>query len=306
MLFSLGPLVRTGGCLAAFAVLTIPASLAGAQQAPPDSARSRAYARDSAFVERVETLTGSPKVYHAEPIFIDLMRDLGARKGEAEWNVGLGQTDHLKYDEYLLFAEYEWAPRDRLGLEVEFPLRLHTALVRDAEVPRNQLESLKLAGMYTVAVDTARHWSTAVGYLHEVLLSDSFSTLQRRPVDGNVFNPFLVTARRWGANWHTLLYAGPRFVRRGSGGWESAAWQSNWNMHYMVPGTRNFAGLELNQSLEERRNNLVIRPQLRVGINDHFLVGIAAGVPVNREKERVGSFVRLIYEPQSGNRHHRR
>ena len=31
-----------------------------------------------------------PKVDHAEPLYIDLMRDLGARKGEAEINVGFG------------------------------------------------------------------------------------------------------------------------------------------------------------------------------------------------------------------------
>lgn len=287
----------------ALPAVALSAAPLAAQDTRADSARAARYTRDSAFVEGVERARQSPKVYHAEPIYVDLMRDLGARKGEAEWNVGLGQTDNLKYEEYLLFAEYEWAPRDRLGLEVELPIRLHTALERDAKVPPDQVESLKLAGMYTVSVDTVRHWSTAVGYLHEVLLSSSFSTLQRRPVDGNVFNPFLVTARRWGANWHTLLYAGPRFVRRSGGTWESAAWQSNWNLHYMVPGTRNFVGMEVNQSLEERRNNFVLRPQLRVGINDHFLVGIATGVPVNRERERVGTFIRLIYEPQSGNRH---
>ena len=28
------------------------------------------------------------KISHAEPLYLDLVRDLGARKGEREWNVG--------------------------------------------------------------------------------------------------------------------------------------------------------------------------------------------------------------------------
>jgi hypothetical protein len=169
---------------------------------------------------------------------------------------------------------------------------------------RSQVEGLKLAGMYTLRVDTARHWSTAVGYLHEVLFNESPSVLLRRPVDGQVLNPFLVTARRWTDNWHTLLYTGPRFFRRSEGRWAPTAFEANWNVHYMVPGTRNFVGLELNQSVEGRRSNFLVRPQIRVSINDHFLIGIASGIPVNRDRERVGTFLRLIYEPRSGNRGH--
>lgn len=266
-----------------------------------DSLAQRRDSLDERFVQRVERHTDSPKVYHAEPIYIDLMRDLGARKGEAEWNVGFGMTDHLRYDEYLLFAEYEWAPRDRFGLEIEFPFRLHSALERGTSTPPNQLESVKLAGMWTAAVDTVRHWSTALGYLHEVLLTDSWTLLRRRPVDGHLFNPFVVTARRWGTNWHTMLYAGPRLVRRRDGRWEAPVTEANWSTHYMIPGTRNFAGLEVNQSIARGRNDFVFRPQLRLAINDHMLLGIATGVPLRRESERMGLFLRLIYEPRSGN-----
>ncbi|HAI17050.1 MAG TPA: phosphoribosylformylglycinamidine synthase, partial [Xanthomarina gelatinilytica] len=44
---------------------------------------------------------------------------------EKEWNIGLGLTDNDQYDEYLALVEYEWAPADRLGLEVELPFSLH-------------------------------------------------------------------------------------------------------------------------------------------------------------------------------------
>jgi hypothetical protein len=39
-----------------------------------------------------------PKVLHAEPLYIDLIRDLGARKGEKEWNVGLAMVDQVRFD----------------------------------------------------------------------------------------------------------------------------------------------------------------------------------------------------------------
>src|SRR5690606_32307540 len=73
---------------------------------------------DSLYIDEVENASEPTKVLHAEPLYIDLIRDLGARKGEKEWNLGLGITDKNKYDEYLALVEYEWAPLNRLGLEV--------------------------------------------------------------------------------------------------------------------------------------------------------------------------------------------
>ena len=287
------------------ALVLVAAPLAAQQPVPTDSAQARRDSvdrADSLFVERVERVTASPKVYHAEPLFIDLLRDLGARRGEAEWNVGFGMTDRLAYDEYKLFVEYEWAPIDRLGLEIELPASIHTALDRGAAVPRDRLESLKLGAQWTAVVDTARHLSMAVAYLHEVLLPESPRDLGRTPVAGHLFNPFAVIAKRWGTNWHTLLYTGPRLVRERGGRWQPGEVQANWNLHYMLPGTRNFVGMELNQVITRRTSDVVMRPQMRLALNDHLLVGIAAGVPINRQRERLGLFVRLIYEPRTGNR----
>ena len=38
--------------------------------------------KDSLYITEVEETHKSAKVLHAEPLFIDLIRDLGARKGE--------------------------------------------------------------------------------------------------------------------------------------------------------------------------------------------------------------------------------
>ena len=83
-----------------------------------DSLKEEKQRIDSLFIKEVQDKRKPDKVLHAEPLFIDLIRDLGARKGEKEWNVGLGLTDNLKFDAYEALIEYEWAPIDRLGFEV--------------------------------------------------------------------------------------------------------------------------------------------------------------------------------------------
>jgi hypothetical protein len=66
----------------------------------------------------------------------------------------------------------------------------------------------------------------------------------------------------------------------------------------MIPGTRNFIGIELNKDVFEERFEMTVRPQMRVGLADNLLVGIVTGIPVNRASERFSSFIRLIYEPR--------
>jgi hypothetical protein len=80
---------------------------------------------DSLYIYEVEDKQKPDKVLHAEPLFIDLIRDLGARKGEKEWNIGLGLTDNGDFDKYSGLVEYEWAPVNRLGLEFELPFSIY-------------------------------------------------------------------------------------------------------------------------------------------------------------------------------------
>ncbi len=66
---------------------------------------------------------------------------------------------------------------------------------------------------------------------------------------------------------------------------------------YMIPGTRNFIGIECNQVIDQGDFDMTIRPQMRVGVAHNLVVGIVAGIPVERENERFSSFIRLIWEP---------
>jgi hypothetical protein len=265
-----------------------------------DSLHQKNRTADSIYIKETERKSAPAKVLHAEPLYIDLIRDLGARKGEKEWNIGLGLTDNNHFDSYTALVEYEFAPVDRLGLEVELPFTLYyrnNGSTPADSIPKSRLNSLKLAGQYTFLVSERLSTSLAIGYIHEFELSP-FQSSKDRVWTGNVYNPFFVAAKRWGNNFHTLVYAGPYITHHFKNGTYDNRWQVNTNFHYMIPGTRNFIGVELNKEMASRDFDMTIRPQLRLSMADNLMVGIVTGVPISRENQRFSTFVRLIYEPK--------
>jgi hypothetical protein len=263
----------------------------------PSNLKKKKTTLDSLYIEEVEDKSEPDKVLHAEPLYIDLIRDLGARKGENEWNVGLGLTDNNSYDQYTALVEYEWAPVNRLGLEVELPFSFYYPTVHNGEAPGSKLNSVKLAAQYSFYVSEKRATSLALGYIHEFEMTEFKRYRKERTFSGNLYNPFFIAAKRWGQNFHTLLYTGPELIHHRSGARETV-WQINSNFHYMITGTRNFIGIELNKELSRHDFDLIIRPQMRVGVSDNLLIGIVTGIPVERENERFSTFIRLIYEPR--------
>lgn len=254
--------------------------------------------KDSLYIEEVEQKLTPAKNLHAEPLFIDLIRDLGARKGEQEWNVGFGLTDNKDYDSYTTLVEYEFAPIDRLGFEVELPFSFYYPTEKEIQAPKSKLNSIKLATQYTFLVSEKSKTSLAVGYIHEFELNNLSNYSKETIFTGNVYNPFFVAAKRWGQNFHSLLYTGPLFHQHFNDNFIKTSWQINSNFHYMIDGTRNFIGIEFNKELRNSDFDMTIRPQMRVGITDNVLIGIVTGIPINRETERFSTFLRLIYEPK--------
>ncbi|WP_109436847.1 HAEPLYID family protein [Aquimarina sp. AU119] len=251
--------------------------------------------KDSIYIQEIEKKEPI-KNFHAEPLYIDLIRDLGARKGEKEWNVGFGITDRNVYDEYEALVEYEWAPIDRLGLEVELPFSIYPSS-QNGNAPSSNLNSLKLAAQYSFFVSEKLNTSMAIGYIHEFEMTEFDNYGKKTLFTGNVYNPFYIVAKRWGQNFHTLLYTGPQFIHHFSNGVIDTNWQINSNVHYMISGTRNFIGIEFNKNVNELDFDMTIRPQMRVGIANDLLIGIVTGIPISRKNERFSTFLRLIYEP---------
>ncbi|HMP29059.1 MAG TPA: HAEPLYID family protein [Saprospiraceae bacterium] len=252
---------------------------------------------DSIYIAEIENKPGKSKVLHAEPLYIDLIRDLGARKGEKEWNVAFGLNDNARYDKYEALVEYEWAPLDRLGLEIELPFSFYYPTSENTTVPSSKLNSLKLAAQYSFYVNDKINTSLALGYIHEFEMTAFEFYKSERIFNGNVFNPFVVGAKRWGNNFHSLIYSGPFITKHFGQNKLDFHWQVNTNFHYMISGTRNFIGVELNKEFYKDDFDMVIRPQMRLGINEHLMIGIVTGIPIRRENQRFSSFFRIIYEP---------
>jgi hypothetical protein len=259
---------------------------------------------DSLYIQEVENIKGLPaKVLHAEPLYIDLIRDLGARKGEAEWNVAYGMTDVTSFTRYEGLIEYEFAPLNRLGLEIEVPFSLYrnNPLDNSFEMPSDRIEALKLAAQWSFWVSDKYNTTAALGYIHEFELADLNEIRLRNFYKGNLYNPFFIIAKRWTNNLHSLVYTGPRIFQE-FGKKTYAKYDINSNVHYMLSGTRNFIGIELNKTFSKEGLKTVVRPQIRLGITDNFLIGLVTGVPIKNGQERLSSFVRIIYEP----RHHKK
>jgi hypothetical protein len=150
---------------------------------------------DSLFIEEVENSYKTDKVLHAEPLYIDLIRDLGARKGEKEWNVGFGLTDNSRYDSHTALVEYEFAPIDRLGLEIELPFTFYNTSNKEIidSIPQSKLNGLKLAAQYSFFVSEKLKTSLAIGYINELEVTP-FSSIKTGGnfFTGNIYNPFLL------------------------------------------------------------------------------------------------------------------
>lgn len=254
---------------------------------------------DSLYIGHVESVEGrKPKVLHAEPLYIDLIRDLGARKGEKEWNFGFGMFDNIGFDAYEMLVEYEWAVIDRLGLEVEVPFTVFSPQqnITADSIPSDRVESLKLAGQWSFLVSEKYSATLALGYIHEFELMD-LDHFENPWFKGQIFNPFLIAAKRWGPNWHSLIYTGPQFFSGFNGYENHFRYEMHTNLHYMIPGTRNFLGMEVNKYFDKDGADVTLRPQMRVGIADNFMIGILTGIPIDKSGERFSTFIRLIWEP---------
>jgi hypothetical protein len=240
------------------------------------------------------TSTLPVKVSHAEPVFFDLIRDLGARKGERELNIGMGMisTDAYTIQSYLI--EYEFAPVNRLGVEIELPFSFH-------KLPENEdpaqaktetgLEGIKAAFQYSFFISEKYQTTFAVGYIYE-MHGESFNMLQ---YSGSTHNPFLIIAKRWG-RLHTLLYTGPSFESQSKHHFQSIL--INTNIDYVFPGTKNFLGVELNKEITKEHLAMMVRPQVKMALSNQIALGLAIGIPAGNTEENLDFLLRWIYEPR--------
>jgi len=225
------------------------------------------------------------KVHHAEPLYNDLVRDLGARKGEKEFNVGADIKRMHSADEFGYLMEYEFAPIDRLGLEAETDFVYSKSRMANVS-SSNQLERLRLSSQYSFYVSKKHATTLAVGY------TQIFDFVE----GGTAFNPFFIAAKSWKSNWHTLIYTGPELAYQYTLARMDMIWQINTSFHYTVPQTDHFIGVEVNQEISSAGIETVLHPQIKLGLSDKLAIGMAVGLPVSGREKALSSFWRLIYQ----------
>ncbi|MCK8495992.1 hypothetical protein M0L20_29270 [Spirosoma sp. RP8] len=248
------------------------------------------------LVKPTEEKVRLAKISHAEPLYLDLVRDLGARRGEREWNVGTEFSQQKGATSWHPFIEYEFAPVNRLGLEIELPGQVSLA-DPDQGQPRSaswRLHSIKTSIQWTYAVLERWQTSLAVGYTNELMLPPAANTAGFSAIEAG--HPFLVAAKKWGAHWHTLVYASWAGELSKQGSIQAGGHELNIAVHYVIPHSKAFMGVELYQSWPAS-DALMIRPQVRIALKNNVLLGLVGNMPLNQST--VSSwFIRLIYEPR--------
>jgi len=237
------------------------------------------------------------KVSHAEPLYYDLVRDLGARKGEKEFNAAFDFSKHKNYNEHAFLVEYEFAPINRVGFEVEADFSFFDRTASESEIPGSKLESLRFSSQYSFFVSTRLKTTLAVGYTQIIEFNEFRNMDKERFVTGTVYNPFFVAAKRWGSYINTLIYAYPMFKHDFTTNKLDVEWQINSSLLFTIPGTKHFAGIELNKEFEHGAFEMTIRPQVKFKLDKHTAIGLVARIPAKKSNESFSSFLRIIYEP---------
>lgn len=236
------------------------------------------------------------KVKHIEPLYIDLVRDLGARKGEKELNVAGDFINSKTYSEYAVLAEYEFAPINRLGLEIETDFSFYKQISDVKDIPKNKLDNLRLSAQYSFYVSTKYSTTLAIGYTQVLEFTDFKNYDRRQLITGTIYSPFFVAAKRWGSNFHTLILAGPLLKHTFHTEYTNVNWQFNTSFAYAIPNTSHFVGVEFNKALVDGKFEMTMRPQSKIQINHVLALGLVLGFPLTKSEEKFSSFFRVIYE----------
>lgn len=241
--------------------------------------------------------TNPDKVSHAEPLYFDLVRDLGARKGEREFNAGVDIKNVKRCNEQEYLIEYEFAPVNCLGVEVEADFSYFRKAADNIEILNHKLECLKLSTQYSFFVSRTLKTTLAIGYT-QIIDFEHFNYNRKTDLfSGAVYSPFFIAAKRWNKNLHTLVYASPLLKYDSTINSWVLNWQINTSFLCPIPGTVHFTGVELNHEINKGEYILTIRPQIKIKLSRKFAIGAVAGVPINKSNKNYGSFLRIIYEP---------
>ena len=266
-----------------------------------------------------EKTTSEPELKHYTPLYLDLPAELNVRKGYKEIDVAAGYADFRDFNGVRGLIEYDFAPVNNLGFEIEVPFVLvhdkHPFPIGDTEdivVPEEggaeaSAMAVRLGFTFTVLTLPDAKTTFAVGYNNELETSPFKKTEGKSFGDpvftGNVYNPFVVVAKVWGERFHSMIYTGPAIKQEFESNESKTQYRLNTILSYRFGRGENetFAGVECNQAFgKDNKAQLLLRPQVQLHLSEKWKLGIIAGIPVETETHLRGSgFIRVMYSPGS-------
>lgn len=209
-----------------------------------------------------------------EPMVFDLVRGLGARRGELEVNT-LFQMPYRDGDarEVLWAPEIEYAVADGLALEFELPFE------------GTHLEALKLAAQATFPTRRFQR------FLHGVQL------IVERQTEEHVWETTLlyVPGIQWNETFSTLAMVGAQLTA-GTDVEDGIELIANLSLFADV-GPRTTVGLEANYAsgLERSDEHLLLMPQIHQELGSHWMLQAGVGARMTRSDAQPELAARIIY-----------
>jgi hypothetical protein len=239
---------------------------------------------------RGETIHNHPHVDVPEPLLFDLVRPLGARKGEVEFNTlaifpwnasntnpdddpfGSGSTTFDK-------GGIEWAP------EVEFAIADNFAIEFELPFESSTLEEYKLGLQWTIGTAFDNH------YIH------GFQMLIQPNSDWQNWNSTLLylAGIRFDETWSALLMVGGRMDLEGPNNSETFERLINASIFADLSDAAR-VGLETNYASKlDETAEFILVPQAHYQFTNHFQVQSGLGLGVFTEGHEQSFILRVIY-----------
>lgn len=249
---------------------------------------------------------------HYMPLYLDMPAELNVKKGFKEINLAFGYADFKDFKGQRALLEYDFAPIDRLGFEIEVPFifvqEKHTVPSQDQENvivseeggSPESANALRIGFIYSLYSNLASKTTLAAGYFNELEFTP-FAHFGNPLFEGNVYNPFVSVAKIWGNRFHTMIYTGTATKQSFEHHASSTAIRFNTIVTYRFGKNESdsFIGVECNQTWANDTNGqMVLRPQAQIQLTGKWKIGLVASLPVATSNHLNGSgFMRIIYSP---------
>lgn len=252
-------------------------------------------------------------IKHYMPLYLDIPAEMNVKKGYKEINIAGGYADFKDFNGERALIEYDFAPIDKLGFEIEVPFvfvhqkdpsNMQTG-TSDVIVPEEggavkSAMALRLGFNYSLFTSQKAKTSVSVGYFNEFELTP-FEHFGKPLLEGNVYNPFIAVAKIFGNRFHTMLYTGPAVKQSFEHHETKTVYRFNTIFSYRFGkgNKESFVGVENNQTWANGDSGqMILRPQIQIAVTEKMRLGFVGAIPIASSNHlNTSGFFRLMYTP---------